>query len=104
MDKNVEQLLITAGKMMGEDDGGSDWQAVVKGSHVPEDVASRLVSQGLLKAHIVVGHASASTGLEDWHLTPTAKEMVSELMLAEAQQPRRFGGKGWSRKPKGPGR
>jgi hypothetical protein len=104
MDKNVEQLLITAGKMMDEAGGGSDWQAVVKDSQVPQDVASRLVSQGLLKAHIVVGHAGASTGLEDWHLTPTAKEMVSELILAEAQQPRRFGGKGWSRKPKGRGR
>jgi hypothetical protein len=73
MDKNAERLLITAGKMMGEAGGGSDWQAVVKGSQVPQDVASWLVSQGLLRAHIVVGDAGASTGLEDWHLTPNVE-------------------------------
>ena len=104
MDKNVEQLLLTAGKMMDEAGGGHDWQAVVTASDVPQMVAARLVSQGLLKAHIEVGYADTRTGLEEWHLTPTSREMVAEMILAETQQPRRFGGKGWSRKPKGYGR
>jgi hypothetical protein len=100
MDKNVEQLLIAAGKMMDEAGGGRDWQAVVKASDVPQAVAGRLLSQGLLKAHIEVGFVDVRTGLEDWHLTSTAKEMAAELVLAQARQPR-FGGKGWTRKPKG---
>jgi len=93
-------LLIAAGKMMDDAGGGRDWQAVVRASDVPE----RLVSQGLLRAHIEVGYADAGTDLEDWRLTATAREMVSEMLLAEAQQPRRFAGKGWSRKPKDRGR
>jgi hypothetical protein len=100
MDKNVEQLLLAAGKMMDEAGGGADWQAVVRTSDVPDGIARRLVSQGLLGAHVEVGHADAKTGLEAWHLTETAKEMVPEMILAEEQQPRRFGGKGWPRKPR----
>ena len=104
MDKNVEQLLLAAGKMMDEAGGGNDWQAVVKASDVPQGIADRLVSQGLLRAHVEVGCADVKTGLEDWHLTDTAREMVPEMILAETQRPRGFGGKGWSRKPKGRGR
>jgi hypothetical protein len=101
MDKNVEQLLLAAGRMMDDSGGGHDWQAVIKASDVPQGVAERLVAQGLLRAHFEVGCADARTGLEDWHLTVTAREMVPEMILAEEQRPRGFGGKGWGRKGKG---